>query len=153
LKNLELLKERFGFPVGYSDHSISNDFTLAALALGSCVVEKHITLDRTMHGPDHPFALEPQDMIALVRSVRDVEQALGKAERVLSEDELAARKMIRRSIVAKKAIKSGEEITLDKVKFARPGEGISPNRFGELKGRKAVKDIPAEEIISWDMLG
>ncbi len=153
LQNLTLLKERYGFQIGYSDHSMSNDFTLAALALGSCVVEKHITLDRNMHGPDHPFALEPKDMINLVESVRSVESALGKKQRILSSEELAARKMIRRSIVARRDIKNGEIIERNMVKFSRPGEGISPNCFEEMQGRQTIKNISSEEIISWDMVG
>ncbi|MCK5013465.1 MAG: N-acetylneuraminate synthase family protein [Candidatus Omnitrophica bacterium] len=153
LRNIAMFEERYGFPVGYSDHSISNAFTLAALALGSCVVEKHITLDRKMEGPDHFFALEPKDMIDLVKSVRETESALGKEKRILFEDELAIRRMVRRSIVAQKNIKKDEVITPDMVKFARPGEGISPNLFKEeMEGRKANKDISAEEIISWDMI-
>ncbi len=152
LKNVTMLSKRYGFPVGYSDHSISNAFAVASVALGSCVIEKHITLDRKMEGPDHHFALEPKDMEELVQSVRDVECALGKEERILSKDELAARKMIRRSIVAKKDIKKDELLTMDMVKFARPGKGISPNLFKKLEGRKARKDISAEEIISWGMV-
>ena len=138
--------------MGYSDHSTSNAFSVAAVALGACVIEKHITLDRKMEGPDHHFALEPKDMQELVRSVREVETALGQEKRILSKDELAARKMIRRSIVARREIKKGERIALDMVKFARPGDGITPNLFGKLEGRKAAKDIAAEEILSWKMV-
>lgn len=152
LKNITMLSKRYGFPAGYSDHSISNAFSVASVALGSCVIEKHITLDRKMKGPDHHFALEPKDMEELVKSIRDVESALGKEERVLSKDELAARKMIRRSIVTRRDIKKDEPLTLDMVKFARPGDGISPNLFKEIEGRKAKKDIAAEEIIFWDMI-
>lgn len=152
LRNITLFAKRYGFPVGYSDHSISNAFALASLALGSCVIEKHITLDRTTKGPDHPFALEPRDMIDFVKSVREVESALGTQMRILSEEELAVRKMVRRSIVAKKTIKKDTAITLDMVKFSRPGEGISPNLFNEIEGRKASKDILAEEILSWGMI-
>lgn len=153
LKNITLFKERYGFPVGYSDHSPTNSMAVASLALGSCVIEKHITLDRKTEGPDHSFALEPQHMKELVQSVREVELALGKKERILSKDELAIRKMVRRSIVARKAIKKDMTITLDMVKFSRPGEGITPNLFeNKVKGRKAVQDIPAETIIFWDMI-
>jgi len=153
LNNMTMFAERYGFPVGYSDHSISNVFSVAAVALGACVIEKHITLDRKMKGPDHPFALEPKDMKELVSSIRDVEAALGKKERVLSKDEMAARRMIKRSIVAKRDIQKGETLSHGMVKFSRPGEGISPNLFHKIEGRKARKDIPAEEIISWEMIG
>ena len=152
LRNITMLRERYDYPIGFSDHSISNTSAIASVALGACIIEKHITLDRNMHGPDHPFALEPNDMIDLVQSIREVEKTLGKEERVLSKDELAAREMIRRSIVAKTDIKKGMLITIDMVKFSRPGTGISPNLFGEIEGRKSIKDIPAESLISWDML-
>ena len=152
LRNITMLSKRYGFPVGYSDHSISNAFSAASVALGSCVIEKHITLDRKMKGPDHHFALEPKDMEELVKSIRDVESALGKKERILSKDELAARKMIRRSIVTRRDIKKDEPLTLDMVKFARPGDGISPNLFKKIEGRKAKKDIAAEEIVFWGMI-
>ena len=91
-------------------------------------------------------------MKELVLSVRQVEKALGNEKRVLSKDELAARKLIRRSIVAKKNIKKGMPISMDVVKFARPGTGISPNLFGEMEGCKAKRDIPAETLISWNIV-
>lgn len=152
LKNIQMLKERYDCIVGFSDHSISNSFSVAAVALGARIIEKHITLDRKTKGPDHPFALEPNDMESLVESIRAVEKALGNKERVLSKDELMARKMIRRSVVAKTDIKKGEAVTLKKVKFARPGTGLSPNNFKQIEGKKALMPIPAETIISERML-
>lgn len=149
LKNIVMLKNRYHYPVGFSDHSVNNVFSVAAVAIGASIIEKHLTLDRKMEGPDHPFALEPLDMKELVISIREVERALGKEERILSRDELAARKMIRRSIVAKQNINKGEPITMAKIKFARPGTGISPNVFNRIEGRKAKKKIKAEAIISW----
>lgn len=152
LRNINMLKKRYNYPVGFSDHSPDNTFAIASRVLGSCVIEKHITLDRSMEGPDHTFALEPGLMKELVMSVRMLEQALGKEERALSEDELLARQMIRRSIVARVGIKKGMPITSEKVKFSRPGTGISPNLFEKIKGRKAKCDISAETLISWDMM-
>lgn len=152
LKNIQMLKERYNCIVGFSDHSVSNVFSVAAVGLGACIIEKHITLNRKTKGPDHPFALEPKDMIALVESIRSVEKALGRKERILSSDELAARKMIRRSIVAKTDIKKGEPITIENVKFSRPGTGISPNDFKEIEGKKAERFIPADTIIAKRML-
>ena len=153
LRNISMFKKRYPYPVGFSDHSISNNMSLAAVALGACIIEKHITLDRKTHGPDHPFALEPDDMISLVRSVREIEEALGSEKRELSKAELDARKMIRRSIVAKTDIMKGERISLDMVKFARPGEGICPNLFdAKVKAKTAKINIPAETIINWNML-
>ena len=153
LRNITTFSERYNYPVGYSDHSISNVSAIAAVALGACVIEKHLTLDRKMEGPDHPFALEPKDMKELVASIREVERTLGKKERVLSKDELASRKMIRRSLVAKVDIPSGSLIRMSAVKFARPGTGISPNLFKEIEGRRAKRNIPAETIITRKMVG
>ena len=153
LNNITMLKNRYDCPVGFSDHAQDNTFAVASVALGSCVIEKHLTLDRKMEGPDHAFALEPQDMKGLVESVRSLEKALGEQKRILSKDELAARDMIRRSIVAKKDIKKGSSITMESVKFSRPGIGISPNLFEEVKHKKAKRDISAETLISWEMIG
>ncbi|MDD2680364.1 MAG: N-acetylneuraminate synthase family protein [Candidatus Omnitrophica bacterium] len=153
LRNISMLRERYGYHVGFSDHSPMNVFSVAAVALGACVIEKHITLNRKMKGPDHPFALEPQGMIELVQSIRETEKALGSQERILSRDEIAARRMIRRSIVAKVDIKKGTPIKKGMVKFSRPGTGITPNLFEKIEGRRANKDIKAETVISWRMLG
>jgi len=153
LRNITLFKKRYPYPVGFSDHSVSNNMSVAAVALGATIIEKHLTLDRRMHGPDHPFALEPEDMKGLVRSVREVEAGLGSEKRVLSKDELASRKMIRRSLVARVNIRKGEKLTEAAVKYSRPSGGICPNDFeGKVKGHKAARDIPAETIITWDMV-
>ena len=152
LRNITMLREAFDIPIGFSDHSEGIATTVAAITLGAVLIEKHITLDKTMKGPDHSFALEPVEMIQLVKAVREVESSLGSAKRILSETELEARKMIRRSIVAKVPVKIGERITLEKIKFARPGVGITTNEFKYVQGRRANQDICAEEIILWDML-
>jgi sialic acid synthase SpsE len=153
LRNITLFKKRYPYPVGFSDHSVSNSMAVAAVALGATIIEKHLTLDRRTKGPDHPFALEPDDMIDLVRSVREVESALGSEKRILSKEELVSRKMIRRSLVARVHIAKGEIITEATVKYSRPSGGICPNDFeGRVKGRKAARDIPAETIITWGMV-
>ncbi len=152
LRNIQTLQNAFQVPVGFSDHSTGIVSSVGAVALGAKVIEKHITMDRKMKGPDHAFALEPDEMIQLVEAIREVETSLGSTQRMLSKDELEARKMIRRSIVAKVSIKKGERISLEKVKFARPGSGITTNEFKYVKGRSVNQDIEAEEIIQWSML-
>ena len=152
LRNITSFKNTFDVPVGYSDHSTGIVSAVAAVTLGAVVIEKHITLDKNMHGPDHPFALEPEEMKQLVNAVRETELSLGSTKRKLSKDELDSRVMIRRSIVTKTDIKKGEVITLDKIKFARPGTGITTNEFKYVEGRKSSQDIPAEEILQWSML-
>ena len=152
LRNITTLQNAFGIPVGFSDHSTGIVSAVAAVTLGAVVIEKHITLDKTMKGPDHPFALEPDEMIRLVNAIRDVEISLGSTKRILSLAELQVRKEVRRSIVAKVPYKKGDKITQDKIKFARPGTGITTNEFKYVEGRQVIKDIPSETVIQWDML-
>ena len=152
LRNIGLLSESFGVPAGFSDHSTGIACSVAAVALGACIIEKHITLDRTFPGPDHPFALEPGGMKRLAQAVRETEASLGTRTRVLSASELDSRVMIRRSVVARADIAKGKPVTLESVKFARPGTGIPANDFRYVEGRIAAQDIAAEAIISWDML-
>ena len=152
LRNITTFQKAFELPVGYSDHSPENVSAVAAVTLGATVIEKHITLDKTTKGPDHPFALEPADMIQLTRAIREVEASLGSTKRVLSEAELEIRNIVRRSIITKIAMNKGDRITLDKIKFARPSGGITTNEFKYVEGRKLKQDIPAEVIIQWEML-
>jgi len=152
LRNIPSLSQMFDVQVGFSDHSLGIVSSVAAVTLGATVIEKHITLDRNTLGPDHSFALEPNEMIALAEAIRETELSLGKYERTLTEKDLSARTMIRRSIVTKVAIKKGERITEDKIKYARPGTGIPTNEYQFLDNRIAKVDIPAEALISWDMV-
>lgn len=152
LKNITTLQEVFKVPVGFSDHSLGVVSSIAAVTIGAVIIEKHITLDRNMKGPDHPFALQPEEMSQLVKAVRDTEIILGSTKRILSDAETEARKMIRRSIVTRVPLKKGEKISFKKIKFARPGTGITTNEFKYLEGRSVNQDIPAEEIIQWDMI-
>jgi sialic acid synthase SpsE len=152
LHNITMFRHAFELPVGFSDHHPENFMDVAAVALGACIIEKHVTLDRSMLGPDHPFALDPHWMHDLVRSVRDTEAAMGSYKRVLSESELKSRVVTRRSFVAREDIKSGEVLTADKIKLTRPGTGIHPKYKEQVLGRKARVDIEEEVVITWDML-
>jgi sialic acid synthase SpsE len=152
LNNIPMLQKAFDLPVGFSDHHPDNYMDVAAVALGACIIEKHVTLDRSLKGPDHPFALDPEAMMDLVKSVRDTENALGTTKRVLSSSELLARTVTRRSFVARTDIKKGEVLTRENVKVTRPGTGIHPKFKDRLMGRKAAKDIEKEEVISWEMV-
>lgn len=152
LNNITMFRHAFGLPVGFSDHHPENFMDVAAVALGACIIEKHVTLDRTMLGPDHPFALDPHWMRDLVKSVRDTEAAMGSTKRVLSESELKSRVVTRRSFVAREDIKAGEPLTAGNIKLTRPGTGIHPKHKEQLIGRKAKVDIEKEVVISWDML-
>lgn len=153
LNNIIMLQKAFELPVGFSDHHPDNYMDVAAVALGACIIEKHVTLDRGLKGPDHPFALDPGAMRDLVKLVRETEKAMGTHKRVLSTAELKSRTVTRRSFVARTDIKKGEVLTSDNIKLTRPGTGIHPKYKDQLLGRKAAKDIEKEEVISWDMLG
>jgi N,N'-diacetyllegionaminate synthase len=152
LRNIPMLAQAFDLPAGLSDHSLENYAALASVALGACVIEKHVTLDRSSPGPDHAFAQDPAGMRDLVGGVRQVEKALGSFRRELSPDEEQARKMARRSVVARRAISPGEILDRDNLKITRPGNGIHPAHLECLLGRRARVGIAAESLIRWDMV-
>jgi sialic acid synthase SpsE len=152
LKNIEMLAKAFDLPVGFSDHSPDNYMDVAAVALGACIIEKHVTLDRNMKGVDHPFSLEPDDMRDLVKGVRMAEKALGVYSRNLSTEEMGSRKMVRRSAAARFDIKKGEVFTRENLKLVRPGTGIHPGYFEQILGRRAAVDIGKEDLITWEMI-
>ena len=151
MRNIPMFKKLYDVAIGFSDHSTGIKSSVIAVTLGAKVIEKHITLDKTYPGPDHPFALEPNEMKQMVQAVRETESSLGSSRRVLSSNEEDARRMIRRSIVLKVDVKQGDKITVDKIKFARPGTGIRTNDFKYIDGRRVKKDILAESVLQWDM--
>lgn len=147
LRAMKTLREKFGYPVGYSDHTQGIEVDLAAAALGAVVIEKHFTLDRKLPGPDHPASLEPRELKAMVDGIRRVELAMGSGEKKPSEAELKNRSVARKSIVAKRNIKAGETLTADNITTKRPGTGISPMRWNEVLGTGAVRDFQEDELI------
>jgi sialic acid synthase SpsE len=153
LRNIIMLGKAFDLPVGFSDHSPDNYMDVAAVALGACIIEKHVTLDRTMKGVDHAFSLNPDAMKDLVRGVREAEKALGGYARNLSEEELGSRRMVRRSLAARFDIKKGDVFNRENLKPVRPGTGIHPRYFAQIQGKKALVDIEKEDLISWEMIG
>lgn len=144
---MQTLKDKFGCPVGYSDHTNGIEVSLAAAALGAEVIEKHFTLDRTMEGPDHKASLEPDELKALVEGVRNIERALGTSEKKPSVVELKNRLVARKSIVARTAIKAGEAFTADNLTMKRPGSGISPMHWNTVIGQTAKRDFMEDELI------
>jgi N-acetylneuraminate synthase len=147
LRAMQTLKERFRTRVGFSDHSTGIAAAIAAAALGAAVIEKHLTLDRGMPGPDHAASLEPADFAALVAGVREVEQALGSAEKRPAAAELANTAAARKSLVAARAVRQGERFSPDNLAVMRPGGGISPMRYWEWLGKTATQDYAAGELI------
>lgn len=134
-------------PVGYSDHTVGIVVPLAAVALGAVVIEKHFTLDKTLPGPDHRASLEPDELAAMVRGIRDVTLALGSATKQPSSGELKNRVVARKSIVARCAIRKGEAFSDGNLDAKRPGTGISPMRWDEIIGLQAQRDYQPDELI------
>jgi N,N'-diacetyllegionaminate synthase len=154
IRAIETMRRAFGVPVGLSDHTLGVVVAPAAVALGAALVEKHFTLSREMKGPDHPFALEPQELAVLVKGIRDVEAALGNG-RLQGPSEPEAGEMYqlgRRSVVASMDIPCGTTIEADMLTVKRPGYGISPKHLPLIVGRVARVDIPFDEVLTWEMV-
>ncbi len=148
--NLRVIPElaaRFGRPVGYSDHSTGPECCLGAVALGARVIEKHVTPDKNLPGPDHKASATIEEFSQLAASIRRMEQALGGNEKIFSETETGVRLMARKSIVAARNIKAGETIARNDITFKRPGTGLSPMQAADVVGATAGRDIEADRII------
>ena len=153
LRAMKTMRSAFGVPVGLSDHTLGIHISVAAAAMGASIIEKHFTMDRSMKGPDHSFALEPDELRELVRQIREVESALGDGfKRGPSQDEMTAYGYARRSIHAARDIEKGAVITEDMLISKRPGHGIRPKYMEWVTGRRAARDISADSWITMDML-
>lgn len=147
LKAMLTIKKELGVKVGYSDHTKGIEASIAAVALGASVIEKHLTLDKNMEGPDHKSSLEPNEMKAMIRALRNIELALGDGIKKPSESEKKNICVARKSIVAKRYIQKGEIFTEENLTVKRPGNGISPMQWFEVLGRRAVRDFQEDELI------
>jgi len=142
LRMIPTLKQMFpDFPVAFSDHTPGRDMDVAALAMGAELLEKTITLDRTIKSPEHMFSLEPREMAGFVRAIREVEAAMGQSRRHLSPVEKTSRDRVRRSAFWASDLRKGARVGLDAVEFRRPGMGVSPDRFETLLGARLVSDV------------
>lgn len=149
LKALETLKEKFGLPVGYSDHTLGIEVSIGAAALGASIIEKHITLDRNLPGPDQKTSLEPSEFKTMVESIRHIEQALGSSEKKPTSSELEMRNFVRKSLVASKSLFSGSVIKREDLAAKRPGTGISPADLKKVVGSKLIMNKNQNELIRW----
>jgi len=147
LKAMLAIRDTFGVKVGYSDHTLGTEVSVAAVALGATVIEKHFTLDRTLPGPDHKASLEPHELKAMVKAIRNIEKALGDGIKRPSPSETKNKLIARKSLVAATAIPNGEFFTKDNLAVKRPGNGISPMRWDEVLGRTAIRDFEPDEMI------
>jgi N,N'-diacetyllegionaminate synthase len=144
---MESIRQTFGVKVGYSDHSIGIEVPIAAVAMGAHVIEKHFTLDRNLSGPDHRASLEPQELKAMVKAIRNVEIAIGNGIKSVTESEKKNRKIARKSLVAACAIAKGDIFDQRNLAVKRPGTGISPMRWNEIMGSIAPRDFVPDELI------
>lgn len=142
------LARQFGCAIGYSDHTPGFAADVAAAALGACLIEKHFTLDKTMEGPDHKASLDPTELTAMIRAVRDTELALGDGIKRVTQSEAKNKPIARKSIVARRPIRKGETLTADNLTTKRPGDGISPMRWHEVLGTMAERDFAEDEAIT-----
>ncbi len=152
LRVIEAYRKAFGIPVGLSDHTISNSAAIAAVALGACVIERHFALAKDMPVPDAFFSSDPMEMRALVQGIREAEQMLGDGVKRPSQSEHQMRRDTRKSIVARASISEGQTITPEDLIVKRPGWGIPPHDWDRVVGRKAIRAIRADEVITWDLL-
>lgn len=147
LKAMETLRSRLNLPVGYSDHTQGIVIPIAAVAMGAVVIEKHFTLDRTMEGPDHKASLEPSELKAMVDAIRCVESSMGDGVKCPADSEHRNMMIARKSIVAMRAIKKGEQFTRENITTKRPGSGINPMRWNEVLGQFAKRSFEEDELI------
>lgn len=141
------IRDALGVTVGYSDHTRGIEIPVAAVALGATVIEKHLTLDRNLPGPDHRASLEPHEFTAMVKAIRNIEQALGDGIKRLTPSETRNKPVVRKSLVACRTIKAGEAFTAENLTTKRAGNGISAMRWDEVLGKKAQRDFAADELI------
>jgi len=152
LMAMKTMKDTFLLPVGFSDHTLGVEASIAAVALGASIIEKHFTLDRRMEGPDHRASLEVSEMKEMIRAIRNIEVALGNGIKKPAASEKDNRTLVRKSIVAAKNIKAGEKIGFHELAIKRPGTGIPPEYLETVIGMIAIRPIAADSIITWEDL-
>ncbi len=152
LRAMEALEKVCPGGVGYSDHTLGQAVSIAAVARGAVVIEKHFTLDKNIPGPDHKASLMPDEFAQMVASIRRVELALGSDKKKPTRSERDLVKLVRKSVVSAKAIPAGRKITAGMLAIKRPAGGIFPGDINKVVGKKAKKDIPADTVLQWNML-
>ena len=152
LNNIRFLSEKFNLNVGFSDHTLGTDISIASFALGACALEKHFTLDKKLPGWDHSISADPDDLKLICQSSNTITDALGSAERSLSEREKNNINNLRISITAAKNIKKGTILTEEILDYKRPGTGIAPNNFDKVIGKKIMKDLEYDEQIKFEFI-
>ena len=149
LRAMQTIGEALKTPIGYSDHTPGIEVPIAAVALGASVIEKHFTLDKSMPGPDHKASLEPSELKAMVKAIRNIEIALGSSVKKPSASESKNISIARKSIHVRNAVKAGRRIEQNDLVMKRPGDGISPMLVDLIIGKVAQKDLPEDHILNW----
>jgi len=147
LNAMRTIRQEFGVAVGYSDHTLGIEVDIAAVAMGASIIEKHFTLDKSMSGPDHKASIEPNELKAMVKAIRNIEKAIGNEMKIVTPSEQENRNIVRKSITANCTIKKGEKFTEDNLTTKRPGTGISPMKWDDIIGTIALNDYEADELI------
>jgi N,N'-diacetyllegionaminate synthase len=149
LRAMKTIGKALNLKYGYSDHTLGIEVPIAAVALGASVIEKHITLDRKMEGPDHSASLEPNELVNMVKSIRNIERSMGSSIKEASKSEKRNIEIARKSLVAKKKISIGEVFTSENLTCKRPGNGISPMMWKYLIGKISNRSYEEDELIEW----
>lgn len=147
LNAINTIRNELNVEVGYSDHTLGIEVPIAAVAMGAIIIEKHFTLDKHMEGPDHKSSLEPEELKNMVEGIRNIELALGSSNKKISKSESKNLNVVRKSIVANGFIRKGEIFTEKNLICKRPGDGISPMKWNEIIGKRAIKDFQEDEMI------
>lgn len=152
LRAMVTLMREFGVPAGYSDHTMGTTVAAAAVALGGCVIEKHFTTSRDLHGPDHAFALEPAELSEMVTRIRETEAALGSEFKAPTEAEMLHRARGRRSIFAARDLEAGRVLELADLVVLRPASGLEPKHIDTVVGRRLARSLVRHDPLTWDSL-
>jgi sialic acid synthase SpsE len=152
LNAMKTMETAFMLPVGYSDHTMGIEMSIAAVAMGAKVIEKHFTIDRGMLGPDHRASLEPEELKSMVNAIRKVERAFGDGIKRPVKSEENTKGIARRSLIAARDIKEGEIISPGDLKIKRPGTGIPPEFRDVVIGMRIKKDLGSDTVINWENL-
>lgn len=150
LRVMATLEGRYGVPVGFSDHTVGLGVPVAAAALGAAVIEKHLTLDRSLPGPDHAASLDPDSFARMVAAIHEAHAAVGNGTKAPVEAELPIRAVVRRSMVVARSVRAGDVVTIHDLTALRPDRGLSPLRLDEVVGRPAARDLAPGHVLGPD---
>jgi N-acetylneuraminate synthase len=147
-----MLHKTFGYPVGFSDHTIGTSIPLSSIALGACLIEKHFTTDKQLPGWDHLISANPEELMIITKESKNINTALGGFRRIVSQEEEEKKTKFRRSLVTTKKLKAGHILTEVDLTAKRPGTGIPPSEINLVIGKLINVDIEEDSLIKWDNL-